>query len=254
MFTLKDESRDRIKLMRKKTDMTIKTDRLQVTLDALGLKYSAASKVKVLWVQMWDWAHQNDIVDRNYAKYVKIPQENKSDLHKPFTDAEVDLMWSKLDEYPNLDYVLITCYAGWRPSELLDLKIANINIEERTMKGGAKTTAGKDRVVPIHKRIIPLIENRISKAKGEVLFYSERGKPLRYASLNTRYWPEMMIPLGLDHKPHDGRHTCTSNLDRKGANDKAIKLIVGHESEDFTKRVYTHKVIEDLIEAIDLLD
>ena len=134
------------------------------------------------------------------------------------------------------------------------MKIANINIEERTMKGGAKTTAGKDRVVPIHKRIIPLIENRISKAKGEVLFYSERGKPLRYASLNTRYWPEMMIPLGLDHKPHDGRHTCTSNLDRKGANDKAIKLIVGHESEDFTKRVYTHKVIEDLIEAIDLLD
>ncbi|MBW8383998.1 MAG: site-specific integrase [Youngiibacter sp.] len=233
---------------------TIKTQKLQDTLDSFGLNYSAANKVKVLWAALWDWCVVNDVVDRNYAKYVKVSSEVKSELHKPYSDAEIHLMWDNLDKYPNLDYVLITCYTGMRPGELLALQKSNINLEERTMRGGSKTTAGKNRLIPIHKRIVPLLEARIDKATGEHLFYTDRGKAMQYGSLLTMYWPEMMNPLGLEHKPHDGRHTCTTNLDRKGANDTAIKMIIGHKSADFTKRVYTHKHIEDLLAAIDLLD
>ena len=233
---------------------TIKTHQLQQIMDSFKLAYSASSKVKVLWVALFDWAIVNDVVDRNYAKYVKVSSEVKSELHKPYTDDEINTLWDKVGTIPNVDYILMTCYMGWRPTELLELKISNIDLEARTAKGGSKTEAGKDRIVPIHTRIVPLIEARIQAAKGDVLFYTEREKPMTYASLRNNYWPLLMKDLGMDHQPHDGRHTCSTNLDRKNANDTAIKMILGHKLQDFTKRVYTHKVIEDLIEAIDLLD
>jgi integrase len=39
-------------------------------------------------------------------------------------------------------------YSGWRISELLNLKTADVDLQAGTMKGGTKTKAGKNRVVP----------------------------------------------------------------------------------------------------------
>ena len=46
--------------------------------------------------------------------------------------------------------ILVGIYSGWRPQELATLKTADIDLEANTMKGGMKTDAGKNRVVPIH--------------------------------------------------------------------------------------------------------
>ena len=54
--------------------------------------------------------------------------------------------------------------------------------------------------------------------------------------------------LGLgSHSPYDCRHTFATLMSRAQADDHCIKLIMGHRIDDITKRVYTHKVIEDLI-------
>lgn len=54
--------------------------------------------------------------------------------------------------------------------------------------------------------------------------------------------------LGLgSHSPYDCRHTFATLMSRAKADDHCIKLIMGHRIDDITKRVYTHKVIEDLI-------
>lgn len=50
-----------------------------------------------------------------------------------------------------------------------------------------------------------------------------------------------------------GRHTFASLMDTAGANKLCIKRIMGHASPDITDAVYTHKTIEQLIEAIDLI-
>lgn len=52
-----------------------------------------------------------------------------------------------------------------RPGELVKIETANIDIESRTMKGGIKTKAGKNRVIPINKKILPFI------GQEEALFY-----------------------------------------------------------------------------------
>jgi integrase len=56
---------------------------------------------------------------------------------------------------------------GFRISELLDIT-ENVDLKQSTIKGGAKTKAGKNRLVPIHSKILELIKARL-KHSGEYL-------------------------------------------------------------------------------------
>ena len=60
------------------------------------------------------------------------------------------------------------------------------------------------------------------------------------------------LELG-NHKPHDCRHTFASLMDAADANKLCIKRIMGHASPDITDSVYTHKTIDELIQAIDMI-
>ena len=55
------------------------------------------------------------------------------------------------------------------------------------------------------------------------------------------------------HTPHECRHTCATLLDDAGANDTAVKRILGHASQGVTKGTYTHKSLHELKKAIDLI-
>ena len=57
----------------------------------------------------------------------------------------------------------------------------------------------------------------------------------------------------MQHLPHDGRHTFASLANTAGVNDTAIKLIMGHASSDLTERVYTHKSISELLNAVNMI-
>lgn len=57
-----------------------------------------------------------------------------------------------------IDTILILIYTGMRVGELLDIKVENVHINEKYMVGGSKTEAGKNRVIPFHERIVPLVK------------------------------------------------------------------------------------------------
>ena len=57
--------------------------------------------------------------------------------------------------------------------------------------------------------------------------------------------------MGVEHRPHDCRHTCVSLLAEAGVDERMIKKIVGHKVQGVTQQVYTHFEIEALIDAID---
>lgn len=56
--------------------------------------------------------------------------------------------------------------------------------------------------------------------------------------------------LNMHHTPHECRHTLATMLDRAGANETAVKMILGHARTGVTKGVYTHKTLADLRKAI----
>ena len=226
----------------------VKSFHMQECIDNCGCGYSTQGAIKNLLRHLDRFALELDIVTRCYSDLLTsepIPDTNK----RPFTDDEITAIWAAC-EMPWADSVLTFLYTGFRISELLDLRIANVNLDEGTIQGGTKTRAGKDRIVPIHSRIMPIIQKRVSGG-GDYLF-GENGKKISSGTY-YKYWNEIMEALNLDHTPHECRHTFRSRLDSAGANKRCIDLLMGHKSKDVGERVYTHKTIKELQEAIELL-
>jgi integrase len=88
-------------------------------------------------------------------------QKNKKTDRRIFTDFEIKRLIQVANEIDYADTVLIMIYSGLRVGELFDIKDANIGFENDIMVGGSKTDAGKDRVIPIHPRIMPYIKKRV---------------------------------------------------------------------------------------------
>jgi integrase len=221
---------------------------MQDCIDNCGRGYSTQGAIKNLFGHLDKFALELDIVNRCYSDLVTsepIPETTK----RPFTDGEVYSLWGKSSE-AWVDSVLFFMYTGFRISEMLDLKIDNVDFEAGTITGGTKTRAGKDRVIPIHSKIVKIVRKRASKG-GVYLFPYNGGK----CSTSQYYtiWGDIMKRFDMNHTPHECRHTFRSRLDSAGANKRCIDLIMGHKSKDVGERVYTHKTVQELKDTIELI-
>ncbi len=57
----------------------------------------------------------------------------------------------------------------------------------------------------------------------------------------------------MSHKPHNIRHTFATLMNNAEANPTYIKKLIGHNSFTDTEKIYTHKDIEELRKAIELI-
>lgn len=179
---------------------------------------------------------------------IVLPPAEESTKHNPFTTEELEMLWKHSDD-KRIRTVLILCYTGIRPTEFLKIRHENVFLDKRYLMGGIKTEAGKNRAIPIAKKILPFV-TELYNNNNEYLIQDEDG-PLNYDHFRSRYWEPAMTRVKMSHLPHDGRHTCATLMDNADINDKIKKLILGHSSRDVTQKVYTHKTLEQLIEAID---
>lgn len=229
----------------------IKTTHLQDVADNCGKNYPSLRKLKVLFGQIFEYAMQNDIVDKNYAKFVKLKKDEDESYkidRTPFTEDEIATLWDNLERNEWIDTILIQIYTGVRIGELLAIKSNDVNLAEKYMRGGSKTEAGKNRVIPLHERILPLVQKRLES--GTNLLITKNDAAVSYYTYRDTYWSNVMEQLGMEHRPHDCRHTFASRSDTAGLNKLCIKRIMGHKSTDITDKVYTHKDIGELIAEV----
>ena len=69
-----------------------------------------------------------------------------------------------------------------------------------------------------------------------------------------KHFNKLMEELGMNHTPHECRHTFVTMAKEKEINDNIIKLLVGHQSGDVTEGIYTHRTIDSLRRAIAKID
>lgn len=232
-------------------DMVFKDIRqrhMQKVVDDCPKDYSTKKLIKTLFNQLSKYALGNDIVKTTYSSLVELPYKPKSDKHKPYTDNELRSLWAASDDV-GVQTILIMSYTGMRPSEFLKIKTADVHLDERYMRGGIKTEAGIDRVIPIADCIYPFIA-AMYNPKFEYLFTTPEGEAINYDKYYRRIFHPTLEKLNFGkHYPHDGRHTCASALDRAGINKVIVQLILGHEGDDVTDKVYIHKYIPELVAA-----
>ncbi len=216
-------------------------------------------RIKSLFNLMFDYALEYEIVTMNYARTFDISgdiikeQENMKRSHIPYTQDEIEKLWANIDKIEWADLVLIQCYSGWRPQELGLIELKDVDIENWLFRGGMKTDAGKDRLVPIHSRIRPMVEKHYRKAQelgSEYLFNCTDTKThrssykLTYDKWQQRY-NKVRDRLGLnpEHKAHDGRKHFITMAKKYEVDEYAIKYMVGHAINDITEKVYTEREV-----------
>jgi len=227
----------------------IKSFQMQDTIDSCGHGYSTQGAIKTLWSHLDRFAMEMDLIVKRNSDLLtaaSIPETTKS----IFTDEEVNRLWDNKN-YPWVDSVLFFLYTGFRISEMINMKIENVDLKEMIMIGGVKTEAGKNRVVPIHSKILNIVQSRFEQSKDGYLF-EENGKKLMMKPYRE-HWTNIMITLNMNHTPHECRHTFRSRLDSVGANKVCIDRIMGHKSKGTGERIYTHKNIEELKMNIELI-
>ena len=232
----------------------VRLHHLQVFINELkekNLSTGTLKQVKSNLNMIFNYALKNEFINKNIVPFVELGKKERVIERKIFTDEEIQILWkNKGDKITDITLILI--YTGMRINELLHLKNKDINLEERYLITGSKTDAGKDRLIPINYKILPLITKRMT-INHEYLFYSRNNTPIIYNNFRVDF-KERLNELGIqEHTIHDTRHTFATLLSNANANSTAIKNIIGHSDYKITEKIYTHKDKEQLKKAIDLL-
>lgn len=223
-----------------------------------NLPYSNNLEIKNLFSMISRFAMENDIIVKDYSNFLEIRGKKKSTvIRKIFTDEEIKTLWENVDKVPCVDYILTMIYSGMRIGELLRLKRENIDFENNIIvRAGIKTKAGKNRVIPIHSKILPIIDKRYHAAKEGLELFPMNGK--NYDSKYTMFTLSLKNVCDVlnlqDHTTHDCRHTFATLMSDVNANNTAIKNIMGHSNYKITESVYTHKNVAALKNEIEKIE
>ena len=207
-----------------------------------GQSKSSVSQMIIVLHGISAYAYKWEYTKTDFARHLYAIGQDPQNIHSPFSDKEIEILWKHKTDTGVL-FALITIYTGMRPSELLQMSIDNIHIEDRYFIAGIKTRAGIDRKIPIHHKMISIFED-----------LKKNGKPWEGMDLmkfRRRFWDPGMEKAGLRHLPDDGRHTCATLLEKAKVPLYRRKLILGHAIKDITENTYTHVTISDLITEID---
>lgn len=120
-------------------------------------------------------------------------------------------------------------------------------MDDKYLFGGSKTDAGKERTVPIHSAIFPLVERRLKEFECILPCSPEDFREQMDGLLNS---------LGFinepKHAPHDCRHTFSRLCEKYGVRENDRKRMLGHSfGNDITNRIYGHRDLEDLRKEIE---
>lgn len=231
----------------------IKLTHLQTHIDNLREKVSTGTlkRVKSIISMIYSWAIKNEIVTKNLAEFIEIGKHETKVERRIFTTEEIDILW-KNQNIEMVDTILILLYTGMRVNELLNLKKSDIHLDKNGIITGSKTEAGKNRFIPINKKILPFILNRMNN-KTEYFLITNRFKTYTYAGYR-KIFVNTLYNLKIErHTIHDCRHTTATLLSNAGANPTAIKNILGHSDYKITEKIYTHKDESELLKAINMV-
>lgn len=205
------------------------------------LSYSAKGYMKTVCVKVFDYAiDMLEIPINNIARKLNVGSKKQSNKHIPFTEEEISILWGM--QYNDLVKItLIWLYTGLRPNEIFKTVRDNIHLEEKYFITGSKTEAGKNRIIPIHKKIEHLVKYFYFK---DTLF--DIYEKTDYNKIK-REFQKLMDNLNMEHTPYDCRHTFITKMKKANANEYLLKRIVGHSIQDITEKTYTHRDIEELL-------
>ena len=186
-----------------------------------------------------------------FLKSPKLAQKIPVQLSREEMDRLLSYPAKKFDEVRTLTIIELLYAAGLRVSELINLRLENVNLKEGWVLAFGK--GGKQRFVPIHpqacKRLKQYMELReahfAAKIVGSELFLNKNGKKISRQSV----WKDLaalgrLAGISQPLHPHLFRHTFASHLLQGGADLRSLQEMLGHANLT-TTQIYTHLNVGD---------
>lgn len=249
----------------------IRTGHFQDIIDDMeeqGLSFSTMHNVKVLAGILEKYAMQYDVINKNYAEFIELP-ENKTEEREAMTEEQV----KKLEEAAKENFmysrlILILIYTGWRINEFLGLTVKDYDPETKAFTGGLKTDYGKNRIVPVHSTIQPyvdellqsgieqLVTRKVEKGRAPNKYIETIPMTLKYFR-NDCFYPTLeelgiMQTDGSNFTPHSTRHTFATLGHKYEVPELVLKKILGHSpGKGVTEKTYIHIDFQQLRDGIE---
>lgn len=215
---------------------------IQSALDSIEAGgYCTKKKCRVLLSQLFQYAMKNGIVETDLSRFLELPKHVPVYIKRPFNARQIGKLWKSVDTVKGVKDVLILIYTGMRAGEYISLAAGDVNLRQQYINVKKSKTLAGIRKIPIHKKILLILAER--KAGGKIC-------PCDNYESFRRLFDHAIKELNMHHTPHECRHSLATMLDRAGANETAVKMILGHARTGVTKGVYTHKTLADLKKAI----
>jgi len=182
-------------------------------------------------------------------------------LPEVLSAVEVDMLensidLSKWEGHRNRAIIEVLFSCGLRVSELVNLKLTDLYLEEKYVRVFGK--GSKERLVPISPRAIRELGNwfidrnlmKIKPGEEDYVFLNRRGAHLTRTMILIMI-KQMAVDAGINKtiSPHTLRHSFATALLEGGADLRAIQAMLGHESIGTTE-IYTHIDMSTLREEI----
>jgi integrase/recombinase XerD len=199
------------------------------------------------------------IIDRDPTRVIEAPRIERK-LPEVLDINEIEKILEQPDIKEPLGLrdraALELLYAcGLRISELLDLKIENIDFNEGFLICYGK--GNKERVIPIGKCALEFLtqylgkgRRKLDKGKGNgILFLSIRGNRISRMGFWKRF-REYCKKAGISKNvtPHTFRHSFATHLLEGGADLRVVQTLLGH-NDISTTQIYTH-VTKDYLKKV----
>ena len=195
----------------------------------------------------FSWLVSEEIIPAHPFDRVKIPKVPKK-IMPTFTAPQIQQLLDALDTanaqgQRNYTIILTLLDTGLRVSELLGLRLSDLQLNEGVLKVLGK--GNKERLIPIGKQVQRLLWHYISHCrpapampKGDFLFLTDDGRAL------TRRWLEEIMRTkgrkvglsGIRCSPHTLRHTAAVSFLRNGGDVFALQRLLGHSNLEMTRR------------------
>lgn len=231
-----------------------------IELGELGLSATSQGRVISGVKSFYKFLIYNDILDTDPTLMLETPKAARK-LPEVLTLGEIERMLDAIDlskdeGQRNLAIIEVLYGSGLRVSELINLKLSNVHIDEKYMLVEGK--GSKQRLVPLSDEAIKQIEfwmqDRchlpIKPGNEDYLFLNRRGAKLTRVMILIIV-KDLAERAGIKKNisPHTFRHSFATHLLEGGANLRMIQMMLGHENL-VTTEIYTHLDLNYLREEV----
>ena len=233
---------------------------LKYLFDLKESKSSISRKLSSLR-SFYNYLVKNDIVEYNYFKVIKNPKKDNS-LPKFVKEEDIDKMFLVPNTRTwigsrNLLIIRMLYATGLRVSELVNVKLNDINYNDRTIRVLGK--GSKERIVVFGNNTKETLEDYLNRGRRQVDFHNSEYLFLNKDGnrLSTRYVRKIIddiifkASIEMHVSPHMLRHTFATGMLNNGADLVSVKDLLGHESLNTTS-IYTHVSDEKIREVYNM--